>query len=96
MFKLTAVLVKAIIAVLAIAGTVSADSEIEWTWVPAVEVDSIANVDFLYTDDGVCTGLTYNADSRSWVMETITGEYSIEYAVAMIDWTGAIRCERIK
>lgn len=101
MFKLTAILVTAIIAVLAIAGVASAgvasaDNGIEWTWVPAVEIDTIEDVDFLYTDNGICTGLTYNADSRDWVMVTITGDYSIEYEIALVDWTNPIKCERVK
>ena len=75
------------------AGKVSADSEIEWTPVPVTEVLNIANVDFLYTDNGICWGITYNGGE--WVVETITGEYDIERLNNMVDFSDSIGCKRI-
>ena len=81
------------IAIATTLGTVSANNEIEWTPIPVTEVDSISNVDFLYTDAGICWGITYN--DGEGVVETITGEYDIERLNNMVDFSDSIGCKRI-
>jgi len=79
------------------AGRVSAD--IEWAYIPAIEVSTIENVDFLHTDVGICWGITYNPTSTTletaWTVEVITGEYDIERVNNMVDFSDPIGCKRI-
>jgi len=80
MKKILATLVAtATLAIVATVGTVSANDDINWTFIPATEVAVIDNVDFLYTDNGICWGLTYNGGE--WIVETITGEYNTIYSM---------------
>jgi len=44
---------------------VSADSGIDWEYIPATEVEMIVNPDFLYLDSGICWGITWNAP-QNW------------------------------
>ena len=79
------------------AGRVSAD--IEWAYIPAIEVSIIENVDFLHTAAGICWGITYNPTSTTletaWTVEVITGEYDIERVNNMVDFSDPIGCKRI-
>ena len=99
--KRTSMLRKIVIATLAlvimataIGVTAVAADEVELVSIPVTEVNSISNTDFMYTDPDICWGITYLPDTRSWVVETITGDYTIEYAIPTVDWTDPVRCVR--
>lgn len=99
--KRTNMLRKIIIATLtlvliatAIGVTQCAADEVELVSVPVTEVDEIYNAEFMYADPGICWGITYLPDTRSWLVETITGDYTIEYVIPTVDWTGPKRCVR--
>jgi len=87
------------IAIAATLGTVSANSDIEWTYIPASEVETIDNVDFLYTDSGICWGITYHPTSNDidtkWTIEVITGDYEIIRLVPSVDISPAIGCKTL-
>jgi len=74
---------------------VSADSsDISWDgWQSATEVESIENVDFLYTDPGICWGITWNGP-QDWTVEVITGDYFIERLVNGVDIAPAVGCSK--
>tara|TARA_R110002012_G_scaffold82040_1_gene207704 strand:+ start:260 stop:505 length:246 start_codon:yes stop_codon:yes gene_type:complete len=75
--------------------TASADSDIQWDWIPAVEVSVIEDADFVYIYPNECIGITWNGPA-DWTVEVITGgDYFVEYEVAMVDWTDPIKCERL-
>ena len=79
------------------AGRVSAN--IEWAYIPAIEVSTIENVDTLHTDEGICWGVTYNPTATTletnWTVVVISGEYDIVRQAAMVDWSDPIGCKRI-
>ena len=72
---------------------VSADSGIEWTSTPVTEVEMIVNPDFLYLDDGICWGITWNSP-QNWTIETVTGDYFTERVNNFVDYSEVIGCRK--
>ena len=91
---LTLVLIATAIGVTQCAADETETGLIKFGAVPVTEVDEIDNHEFIYADPGMCWGITYLPDTRSWLVETITGDYTIEYVIPTVDWTGPKRCVR--
>jgi len=72
---------------------VSADSGIDWEYIPATEVEMIVNPDFLYLDSGICWGITWNSP-QNWTIETVTGDYFIERVNNFVDYSEVIGCRK--
>ena len=72
---------------------VSADSGIDWEYIPATEVEMIVNPDFLYLDSGICWGITWNAP-QNWTIEIVTGDYFTERVNNFVDYSEVIGCRK--